>query len=39
MNNSTEIFTSFEHAIGQLEIRVRHSQDIALEYIGALRDP
>lgn len=38
MNNSTEALTTFEHTIGQLEITVKHRQDSALEYVGALRD-
>ena len=38
MNNATEALTTFEHTIGQLEITVRHKQNSALEYIGALRE-
>lgn len=38
MNNATEALTNFEHTIGQLEITVKHKQDSALEYIGALRE-
>jgi len=36
-NNSTEILTSFEYIIGQLDLTVKYNQDSALEYIGALR--
>lgn len=38
MNNATEAFTTFEHTIGQLEITVKHEQESAIEYIGALRE-
>lgn len=38
MNNATEAFTNFEHTVGQLDITVKHKQDSALEYIGALRE-
>lgn len=38
MNNATEALTNFEHTIGQLDITVKHKQDSALEYIGALRE-
>lgn len=38
MNNSTEALTTYEHTIGQLEITVRHKQESALEYVGALRE-
>jgi tellurite resistance protein len=36
-NNATEILTTFEFAIGQLDISVQHEQDAALEYIGGLK--
>ncbi|MBU3191124.1 hypothetical protein K9O30_17680 [Clostridium bowmanii] len=36
-NNSTEIFTTFEFTLGQLDISIRHEQDYALEYIGGLK--
>ncbi|MCM0649638.1 DUF4363 family protein [Clostridium swellfunianum] len=38
MNNATEAFTVFEQNIGQLETSVKHKQDSALEYVGALRE-
>jgi hypothetical protein len=38
VNNSTEVFTVFEHTIGQLEVTVKHHQESALEYVGALRE-
>jgi hypothetical protein len=36
-NNATEILTTFEFAIGQLDISIQHEQASALEYIGGLR--
>ena len=36
-NNATEIFTTFEYAIGQLDASIQHEQDAALEYIGGLK--
>jgi hypothetical protein len=36
-NNATEILTTFEFAIGQLDISIQHEQDASLEYIGGLR--
>ncbi|MCB2314222.1 DUF4363 family protein [Clostridium tagluense] len=36
-NNSTEIFTTFEFALGQLDASIQHKQDAALEYIGGLK--
>lgn len=38
MNNSTEAFISFQHTIGQLETTIRHNQESALDYIGAVRE-
>jgi hypothetical protein len=38
MNNATEALTVFEQNIGQLETSVKHEQDSAFEYIGALRE-
>lgn len=38
MNNATEIFTTFELTMGQLEASVQHEQDAAVEYIGAIRN-
>lgn len=38
MNNATEIFTTFEHTLGQLEITVKHEQEAAIEYVGALKE-
>lgn len=38
MNNATEIFTTFELTMGQLEASVQHKQDAAIEYIGAIRN-
>jgi len=37
-NNSTEAIISFDHTIGQLEITVKHNQESALEYVGALKE-
>lgn len=37
MNNSTEILTTFEHTIGQLETTVKYNEKSALEFVGALR--
>ena len=36
-NNATEILTTFEFAIGQLDISIQHEQSAALEYIGGLK--
>jgi len=36
-NNATKILTTFEFAIGQLDISIQHEQNAALEYIGGLR--
>ena len=36
MSNATEIYTTFELTMGQLEAAVKHEQDSAVEYIGAL---
>ncbi|WP_291639875.1 hypothetical protein [Clostridium sp.] len=36
-NNATEILTTFEFAIGQLDISIQHEQNAALEYIGGLK--
>jgi hypothetical protein len=36
MNNATEIFTSFDLTMGQLEASVGHEQEAAIEYVGAL---
>lgn len=38
MNNATEIFTTFELTMGQLETSVQHKQDAAIQYIGAIRN-
>lgn len=38
MNNATEIFTTFELTMGQLEASVKYEQDTAVEYIGAIRN-
>jgi arginine utilization protein RocB len=37
MNNATEILTTFDLTMGQLEASVEHEQDAAVEYAGALR--
>jgi hypothetical protein len=37
MNNATEILTTFDLAMGQLEASVEHEQEAALEYVGALK--
>lgn len=36
-NNATEILTTFDLTMGQLDISVQHEQDSALEYIGGLK--
>lgn len=36
MNNATEIYTTFELTMGQLESAVKYEQSMATEYIGAL---
>ncbi|MGH4117457.1 hypothetical protein [Clostridium sp.] len=36
-NNATDILTTFEFAIGQLDISIVHEQNAALEYIGGLK--
>ena len=36
-NNSTEVFTTFNYTIGQLDISIQHEQEYALEYIGGLK--
>jgi hypothetical protein len=38
INNSTEMFGTFDLTLGQLDSTVRHNQDSALEYIGALKE-
>ena len=38
INNSTEIFGTFDLTLGQLDSTVKHNQDSALEYIGALKE-
>jgi hypothetical protein len=35
-NNATEILTTFDLTLGQLEASIKHEQDAALEYIGGL---
>lgn len=37
VNNATEILTSFDLTLGQLEASVENEQEAAVEYIGALR--
>lgn len=37
MNNSTEIYTTFEHTVSQLELAVKNEQESALEYAGLLK--
>lgn len=37
MNNASEVFTNFELTIGQLEASVKHEQESAVEYVGAIR--
>jgi hypothetical protein len=36
-NNATEILTTFDLTMGQLEASVEHEQEAAVEYVGALR--
>lgn len=36
-NNATEILTTFDLTMGQLDTSIQHEQDAALEYIGGLR--
>lgn len=36
-NNATEILTTFDYAMGELELSIQHEQDAALEHIGGLR--
>jgi len=36
-NNATEILTTFDLTMGQLEASVAHEQDSAVEYVGALK--
>jgi hypothetical protein len=36
-NNATEILTTFDLTMGQLEASIQHEQDAALEYIGGLK--
>lgn len=38
MNNATEIFTTFDLTMGQLESSIEHEQEAAIEYIGAIRE-
>ncbi len=35
--NATEILTTFNYTMGQLDISIQNEQDAALEYIGGLR--
>lgn len=37
MNNATEILTTFDLTLGQLEASVEHEQEAAVEYVGALK--
>ena len=37
VNNATEILTTFDYTLGQLDASVQYEQDEALEYIGGLK--
>lgn len=37
VNNATEILTTFDLTMGQLEASVQHEQEAAVEYVGALK--
>ncbi|KAJ49806.1 ribosomal protein S4E [Clostridium tetanomorphum] len=36
-NNATEILTTFNYTMGQLDVSIQHEQNAALEYIGGLK--
>lgn len=36
-NNATEILTTFNYTMGQLDVSIQHEEDDALEYIGGLK--
>lgn len=36
-NNATEILTTFNFTMGQLDSSLKHEQDAALDYVGGLR--
>jgi hypothetical protein len=36
-NNATEILTTFDYTIGQLDSSIKHEQNSSLEYIGGLK--
>ncbi len=38
VNNATEIFTTFEPAVRQMELSVKNKQESALEYAGYLKE-
>ncbi len=38
INNSTEMFATFEYSVRQLKLAVRNRQESALEYAGLLRE-
>ncbi len=38
LNNSTEMFTTFENSVRQLKLSVKNKQESALEYAGLLRE-
>lgn len=38
INNSTEMFATFEYSVRQLNLAVRNRQESALEYAGLLRE-
>jgi hypothetical protein len=37
VNNATEIFTTFNYTMGQLDASIQHEQHASLEYIGGLK--
>lgn len=37
MNNSSEIYITFEHTVEQLDLAVKNKQESAIEYVGLLK--